>query len=63
MGLLGRTFLEKRNYTKDLASVGHRVADEVPSSEQTSDDYDVIIVGGGMELSFIPCQGAPGIVC
>jgi hypothetical protein len=58
MGLLARTFLEKRNYTKDLASVGRLVTDEEPPSEPTSNDYDVIIIGGGIELS----RGTPGIV-
>ncbi len=58
MGLLTRTFLEKRNYTKDLASVGRHVTDEESSAEQTSDNYDVIIIGGGMGLSW----GTPGVV-
>lgn len=50
MGLLVKTFVEKRKYTKNLASVGRKVSSKEPSSEKPSDDYDVIIIGGGMKL-------------
>jgi choline dehydrogenase len=54
MGLLLRTFVEKRKYTKNLASVGRQVSNKRTSSQTASDEYDVIIIGGGMELLFIP---------
>lgn len=48
MGLLVKTLVEKRKYTKNLASVGRKVNSKETSSEKPSGDYDVIIIGGGM---------------
>jgi hypothetical protein len=55
MGLLVKTFVEKRKYTKNLASVGRKVSSKEPSLEKPSDDYDVIIIGGGMKLYLPHC--------